>query len=185
MSRQVQLVLLCEDNQHEAFVRRFLAEMGWDNRSMRVVKAPGGRGSGEQYVRERFPVELEAQRSRHVNQALVVMMDGDNQGVGARLNQLDEACQGANIRRRTRDERVAVFIPTWNIETWLAYLDGAQVDEERFNYRRLDRERECQRHVEELARMCRARELRTPSPLSLDAACDEYRTLLERGGSSS
>lgn len=45
MSRRVQLVLLCEDNQHEAFARRFLNAMGWETRAMRVEKAPGGRGA--------------------------------------------------------------------------------------------------------------------------------------------
>jgi hypothetical protein len=182
MSRQVQLVLICEDNQHEAFVRRFLEGMGWDKRGMRVVKAPGGRGAGEQFVRLQFPAELRVQRSRPVNQAVVVMMDGDNHGAAARLDQLDQACLDAGIPKPTGHERVAVFIPTWNIETWLAYLGGSQVDERQSNYPRLDRQRDCQRHVDELVRMCQARRLREPSPPSLEAACAEYRARLEGGG---
>ena len=74
-----------------------------------------------------------------------------------------------------------VFIPTWNIETWFAYLDGATVDEARSDYPRLTRERECQRHVDALTGMCRAGALRQPSPPSLGRACDEYRTRLEGG----
>jgi len=57
-SRRVQIVLLCEDSQHEAFVRRFLVGMGWETRGMRVEKSPSAGGSAEQWVRIRFPKEL-------------------------------------------------------------------------------------------------------------------------------
>jgi hypothetical protein len=178
VSRRAQLVLLCEDKQHEAFARRFLNAMGWETRAMRVEKAPGGRGAGEQFVRERFPLELKAHRSRPVSQALVVMIDGDSDGVRARLHQLGQACRDAGVAERTEAERVAIIIPTWNIETWLAYLDGEQVGEDKPDYPRLARERDCQTHVEELVRMCRARELREPAPPSLATACDEYHARL-------
>ncbi len=178
MSRRVQLVLLCEDKQHEAFARRFLNAMGWETRALRVEKAPGGRGSGEQYIRERFPLELKAHRSRPVSQALVVLVDGDREGTVARLQQLDRACREAGVAVRAQDERVALFIPTWNVETWLAYLDGEAVDEGKPGYPRLARERDCQRHVADLAEMCRAGKLREPAPASLAAACDEYNTRL-------
>lgn len=75
---------------------------------------------------------------------------------------------------RTRSERVALLVLTWNIETWFAYLDGATVDEARGNYPRLPRERECQRHVDALVEMCRGGALRPPSPDSLNLACIEY-----------
>lgn len=110
------------------------------------------------------------------------MMDGDRYGVGGRLGQLDEACHAGGIDVRTPGERVAVFIPTWNVETWFAYLDSATVDEARPDYPRLPRERDCQRHVAALADMCRAGALRQPCPPSLDMACDEYRARLVEGG---
>ena len=176
--RQVQLVILCEDTQHEAFCRRFLKATGWSDRSIRVVKAPAQRGAAEQFVRRHFPTELQAHRSRHVDQALVVMIDGDNRGVRARLNELDAACRSAGIAERARNERVGVFVPTWNIETWLAYLNGDQVDEGRPDYPALARERDCQSHVSRLHQMCVAGRLRQPAPPSIMAACEEYRTRL-------
>jgi hypothetical protein len=179
LSRRVQVVLLCEDKQQEAFARRFLNATGWKTRAMRVEKAPAGRGAGEQFVRESFPRELKAHRSRPVNQALVVMMDGDADGPAARLQQLDKACREAGVAERASEEQVAVFIPTWNIETWLAYLNGGHADEGRSDYPRLASERECQSHVEKLVHMCRADKLREPSPPSLDAACREYRIRLK------
>lgn len=178
MSRRAQLVLLCEDKQHEAFARRFLKAMGWETRAMRVEKAPGGRGAGEQFVRERFSLELKAHRSRPVSQALVVVIDGDQQGVAERLHQLNQVCRDAGVAERADEERVAIIVPTWNIETWLAYLDGEPVEESRPDHPRLFRERDCQRHVEALVRMCKAGQLREPAPPSLEAACVEYRKRL-------
>ncbi|HEX4962009.1 MAG TPA: hypothetical protein VF173_14315 [Thermoanaerobaculia bacterium] len=184
MSRRVQLVLLCEDKQQEVFARRFLNAVGWETRAMRVEKAPPGRGAGEQFVRERFPRELKAHRSRPVSQALVVMMDGDAAGPAARLQQLGKVCREAGIAERAGDERVAVFIPTWNIETWLAYLEGRQVEEGRSDYPRLASERDCQRHVEALVQMCRTEKLREPAPSSLNAACSEYHARLASRGTA-
>ena len=96
MSRNVQIVLLCEDAQHESFGRRFLEKAGWTIRHIRVEKAPKGLGSAEQFVRKRFPDELEAYRRRkhRVSVALIVMMDGDNHGVDQRVDEPDTACRG-------------------------------------------------------------------------------------------
>jgi hypothetical protein len=154
--------------------------MGWDTRTIRVEKAPAGRGAGEQFVRERFPRELKAHRSRPVSQALVVMMDGDAGGVEIRLQQLAKACRDAGVTERAGHERVAFLIPTWNIETWLAYLDGEDVEEGKSDYPRLPQERECRRHVAALVQMCDAQKLREPSPESLQRACSEYRTRLQQ-----
>ena len=99
-------------------------------------------------------------------------------GVGGRLTELDAACRSAGVAERARNERVGVFVPTWNIETWLAYLDGDQVNEGRPDYPALPRERDCQLHVQVLHEMCIARDLREPTPPSLIAACEEYRTRL-------
>jgi len=179
MSRHVQLVLLCEDQQHEVFARRFLRSAGWDMRRLRVEKAP--HGSAEQFVRERFPIELSAYRSKRnqVGQAVIVLIDGDDKGVAARLQQLAEACRAKGVETRQNDERVGVFVPTWNIETWLAYLNDETVDESRKDYPRLARRRDCQRHVDRLHQMCDQDALRQPCPSSLDSACKEYRQRLK------
>ena len=177
MSRNVQVVLLCEDTQHETFGRRFLKRMGWSNHQLRVLKAPGGRGSAEQFVRERFPEELEEHRRRRsrVSVALIVMLDGDDRGVHQRIAELDDACRRRNIPCRDPVEHVLVFVPTWRIETWFAYLGGETVAEEKRDYPRLPRPRDCQPHVDRLAAMCRSEELREPVPSSLAVACTEYR----------
>jgi hypothetical protein len=182
MSRRARIVLVCEDSQHEAFARRFLARKGWDRGSIRVEKLPGPRGSGEQFVRERFPTELRAIRSGHVDRSLVVMIDGDKDGLTRRLSQLADACRAVGVDPRAPDDRVAVLVPTWRIETWLAYLDGDAVDESRQDYPRLSRARDCRRHVDALVQMCEAGGLRAPAPPSLEAACREFNSFVRVAG---
>lgn len=180
MSRNVNVVILCEDRQHEAFARRFLARMGRSNRVQRVLISPKGRGSGEQFVRERFAEELIYYRERQhrVQQALVVLIDADKRAVAVRVSQVEGAALAAGVQPREASERVAIFVSARNIETWFAYLNGQTVSE-REKYPRLRRERDCRRHVDVLWEMCQTGELRQPSPPSLDAACEEYRTRLQ------
>jgi len=180
MNRNVQIVLLCEDRQHEVFARRFLEKRGWSTRRLRVENAPPGQGSAEAFVRNRFPKELAAYRARchRVAQCLVVVVDGDSKGVDGRLVELKRACETGGLKVPQPGERVAIFVPAWNIETWLAYLEGETVDECRADYPRLRRARDCRRHADQLHRMCQQGKLRPPSPRSLNAACEEFRLRL-------
>ena len=182
MTRNVQLIVLCEDIQHRTFIGRFLKDRGWKTRGIRWEVSPAGRGSAEQFVRRRFPKELQGYRSRrtHIDQGLVVMLDGDAVGLERRLHSLDESCRECGVKPRRDDDRVAVFVPTWNIETWLAYLSGQAVDEAESDYPKLERPRDCQRHVDTLVEMCRAGALREPAPSALQAARREYRERLAR-----
>ena len=136
-----------------------------------------GKGSAEQYVRNRFPKELAEHRRRSVSQVLIVMLDGDKRGIRGRMAELDDACKNVKMEHRGSKEQVIVLIPTWCIETWLAYLEGETVDETRRDYRRLKRSGDCRPHVNTLVEMCQKNQLRQPSPPSLAAACNEYRRL--------
>ena len=180
MSRNVNIVILCEDRQHEAFARRFLAQAGKSYRILRVEVSPRGRGSGEQFVRERFAKELAYYRARQhrVEQALIVVIDADRRAVAERVEQVDAAAVEGNQERRRPNERVAVFVPARNIETWIAYLDGQSVNENDI-YPRLHRERDCQPHVDRLREMCQQGALRQPAPSALEAACNEYRLRIQ------
>jgi len=171
--RRVQLQIVCEDNQHEAFLRRFFEAAGWEPRAIRVDRAPGGRGAGEQFVREFFGRVVRSVRSGHVETYVVAMIDADTGTVAEHVEQLDARL----APRRTRDERVAVFVPRRSIETWLAYLGGEDVDET-IEYPRATRERECAPLVRLLKEMCDRSELRRPAPDSLLRACDEWRSRL-------
>lgn len=171
----VQLVLLCEDEQTACFMRRFLKRRRWKSHDIREVIAPKGKGSGEQWVREQFPVELAAVRAR-ADAALVVGTDADTMSVEDRIASLRQHCNEAGVSPPKPGERVLMIVPRRNIETWFAYLRGTEVDEDR-NYPRLATESECREDVRVLDDMCQKASLRQPAPPSLTAACLEYSKL--------
>lgn len=179
MSRTVNMVILCEDRQHEAFARRFLNKAGIVTRSLHVQISPAGRGAAEQFVRRQYAKELRFYRARshRVQQALLVMIDADGQPVADRISQVEREAAASDGARRD-GERVAIVVPARNIETWFAYLDGNNVNETD-RYPRLERPRDCQHHVDALWQMCRQNSLRQPAPPSLEAACIEYNSRLQ------
>ena len=176
MSRNVRIVLLCEDKQHKAFVSRFIEKMGWIPRDLKPVVSPNGRGSAEQFVRKQFPKYLQALRAkRGERKYLIVMVDGDATSVAARKASLNDACGDHGMASLNDADNVLICVPTWNIETWLAYLDGDTVNETKKDYRRLPKESECAPMVNTLVDMCREGTLRTPAPASLEDTCISYR----------
>lgn len=180
MSRNVRIILLCEDSQHESFVRQFLDSSGWNLRDIRVEKSPQGRGSAEQFVREQFPKELRAIRSKRGERVwLIVMIDGDDKGVAARRASLNEACEARGIPACGEADNVLICVPTWNIETWFAFLAGEDVEESRSDYPRLPRVRDCAAHAERLVEVCRGQSTSRPVPPSLEDTCAQYQRLFK------
>lgn len=152
--------------------------MGWNLRDFRVEKAPTAKGAADNFVCQRFPDELQALRSKGGEKAyLVVMLDGDAQGVTQRKASLNVNCSDREIDPPADSDQVLVAVPTWNIETWLAYLRGMTVDESESGYPRLNRPRDCRTLVKGLVTMCRERVLRYPPPPSLENTCIQYRRL--------
>ena len=178
--RRVKYILVCEDQQHATFVRQFLnkARLVTYPDQLRVECSPTGRGAADRFVQETYVTELDAGRRTHVATTLLVLTDGDAVGVNGRLHRLDDACKRQRVAVRSPADSVAVFVPTWNIETWLAYLDDQTVDESRKDYPRLAKPGDCQKHVRVLVEMCQRGELRPPAPESLQLACEEYGTRL-------
>lgn len=109
------------------------------------------------------------------------MLDGDERGAAARLIELENACRATGVPVRFPEEGVLVVVPTWRIETWLAYLEGATVDESKRDYPRLRLPRDCARHVNKLVDMCRSKELRRPAPESLVVSCGDYERWVASG----
>ncbi len=172
--RKVSLLLICEDQQQETFVRRFLIQSGWKSHQIRVKINPKGQGSGEQWVRRAYAQEVKILRSKNYNsKGLIVVIDQDSNSLN-REEQLQQALREAYLAERGNVEKIAHFIPARNIETWLAYLAGNDVDETTA-YSRLEKASDCQHQVLELKRMCEAQALRQPAPPSLARACEEFR----------
>jgi hypothetical protein len=174
----VQVVILCEDQQQECFIRRFLILRKCDPHRFYVKKPGAGHGSAEQFVREEFPRELRAYRSRssYCSTCLIVGTDADKLSVEERVKSLMKACTEGGIPLREEGEQVCFAVPKRNIETWLAYLRGESVDEQT-EYRKYDCPSDCQQDVEHLDEMCRQRKFRPDPPPSLSHACEEFKRL--------
>ncbi len=172
------MVILCEDRQQEVLARHFLTACGISRKRIRSVIAPKGLGSGEHYVRERYPDEVQGYRQKcnHLNIALVVMIDADTHSVKARFDQLEDCLIEKRLPGRGPDERIGIFVPRRNIETWIHYLQGAEVNEVDV-YPRLPKESDCKPLAHELAQR-RSQPLPDNAPDSLKTACDELARIL-------
>ena len=175
---RVKIVLLCEDLQLATFMRRFLKRRGWQPHEIREEIAPPGQGSGEQWVRERYPHELTAVRARprSVKVILAVGTDADTLSVAERITTLDQVCLLHQIQPRSPQEPVLMIVPKRNIETWFAYLRGTSVNE-KDGYPRYSNEADCRDDVRVLDEMCQVQRLRAPEPPSLQMACAEFQRM--------
>ncbi|MGP0063842.1 MAG: hypothetical protein ACLQGP_09620 [Isosphaeraceae bacterium] len=126
----VRFTILVEDRALERFVRHCLLELGAYPKEIRVLPFPAGRGSGKQWIDREYPIQVRAYRRRAFeNIALVVGTDADEQAVQQRAQRLADTLRDAGCVERTVQERIAIWIPKWNIETWLLFLKGEDVHE--------------------------------------------------------
>ena len=126
MSKPSQVIVLTEDRRQQTFVRRYLERANYSYHQIQLEPLPAGRGSGEQWVRQRYAKNVEAYRARAARAAtaLVVVIDADTRTVSHRIGQLRESAV------RGTDEKISHLIPKRNIETWILCLRGNAVDEE-------------------------------------------------------
>ena len=121
---RLRIEVLCEDSEHEAFARCFFDRLhGVDSRRMHFLKAPKGQGAASQWVVKQFE-ELARRAGAKRHQArlgFLAVVDGDNVGSSKRKANLL-----ADVPRAPGD-RIAIWAPTWEIETWVLWLTGAQV----------------------------------------------------------
>ncbi len=176
--KQTQIVILCEDRQQELFARKYFEARGINRRKITPIICPSGKQSGEQYVRERYTEEVKTfRRKQRENRALVVVIDADTQSVTNRLKQLDQQLETDNQPQRMHHERIAIFVPKRNIETWIAFASGEAVDETML-CRKLERESNCISHVQHLANELCPRGLPEKAPESRHTACNELKRIL-------
>jgi hypothetical protein len=129
-NRRIRLV--CEDRLTERFLSKICQRQ--QITVLRVDTAPYGRGDASAWVRRKYLESVKLHRSKNYqkNLCLLVAIDGDNKGVSARQLELAQELANAGVEARKPDELIAVFVPTWSIETWLASLvEGDASDESR------------------------------------------------------
>jgi hypothetical protein len=135
MAKPSLVVALVEDGRHQNLIRAYLKRDGLDGHSVRFLKSPHARGSGEQWVREHFPLEVNAYRLRQARAEtrLIVVIDADNRTVQKRFSQLDDALKSEKIAPvNLKTERIVRLVPRRNVETWLLFLserNNTRVDE--------------------------------------------------------
>ncbi|AFZ24350.1 hypothetical protein Cylst_2111 [Cylindrospermum stagnale PCC 7417] len=174
--RRLQITILCEDRQQEVFVRYFLKKRGFTGNIKPIICL---QGAGEQLVRDNYPKEVKAYRSKnYLSGMLVVLIDADNGTVENRLRQLNNALIEDSQEPRQPNERIAIFVPKRNIETWVHYLQGETVNETDAYTKFRENEAICKPGVEQLATQCSQGNLDVNTPPSLQAACGELQRLL-------
>jgi hypothetical protein len=148
-NRYSQIIILCEDRQHEVFIRHYLKKRHHiTERQIRVMICPQGGGAGEQYVRREYPIQVKILRQKqHLSKALIAMIDADTQTVAERLNQLRPIPLDS--------EKIVRLVPKRNIETWIYYLnDNKQSTNETDIYPKLVKESACKPGVEKWVKIC-------------------------------
>lgn len=130
MSREkLRVEILCEDRMQEQFLESLCKRRGWV--VVRRHVAPRGTGAASAWVLERFPHLARPYHRPPPRRALLVAVDGDNQGPLRRRGQLDEKAltrgQSGSVQGA---KAIGTLVPTWSIETWhLFFLTGAVVPE--------------------------------------------------------
>ena len=136
-------ILLCEDKQHLMLITKTLKRYGWNTTEDKFIARLAGRKDAKQHVRRNYPKYLKAFRadSNKKSVALLVVIDGDKVGYEQRIQELRKSCIDdkreaiERIADRKPGERVAVFVPTRCIETWIYYLADIPVQNGQVNER--------------------------------------------------
>ena len=128
MSNRVDIALLCEDESHEQFIKRFLR---LKSRSYRRVfpsgyksRETGGARPNNAFVLERATTEIAAARKVPPKRALILMIDGDARGFASRCGEIAANLKAANMLPLNSTERIALIVPCRNIETWIHHFAG-------------------------------------------------------------
>lgn len=125
-SSQARIEVWCEDHAQERFARALLTgHFGLDRRRITFHIAPSGQGSASQWVSLKYRDALRLARVKRHQQRLgfLVIVDGDNVGRIERMR----ALAGAPDVRPDAD-RIAIWVPTWSIETWIMWLAKEPVE---------------------------------------------------------
>ena len=135
--RQLRGVVLAEDKRTERFFRELLKKLGFAPTRFRFETAPKGKGAGDAWVQQRYPKEVQALRSNNYQRGLrlITILDGDHWGHEGRKQQLDSVLRALNLQKRQTLEKIAIPVPTRNIETWLLALLGEEGLDEATDYK--------------------------------------------------
>jgi len=130
--KKFQFTVLCEDTRHGHFIDGYLRRK-YPNKRVYLIISPKGKGSGEQYVRERFAKEVDEHRKR--GKVLIVVTDADNYTFDEHLQTLNQTLTKNLYKQLSKDDKIIVLIPARNIETWFRYADNPEDCNENKDYK--------------------------------------------------
>lgn len=139
MPNKLRCLLLCEDKGHEQLFRPIL-EKRFGRHRVRVAARRGKEG-GFTFVLSRLKVAVGFLR-QHSGEAvgLLVAVDADDAGFQRRYEDIKKAFRKEGLDGKSL-ERVAICIPSRNVETWALWLCGFRdLDEHRDFKSRFERE---------------------------------------------
>lgn len=174
------IIILCEDNDQEYFIRRILKIFGVGNREMNFQIKGKGAGAGDSAVIRSFPSELkywESRKNHSKSNILIAIFDADVIGVDQKINLLRKEL---NDRALPDEDGVGVFIPARNIESWLHFLTGAAVDEKVDYKKKHSKIEKCLSEIKAFAQKCKTRQKMDNMPPSLAVACKEFEKIRDR-----
>ena len=174
LSKEYQYIVLCEDAQMKSFITGFLKIHGIGERSVRVRNYPAGKGCGEAFVKKEYDKEVRYLQSKSYNRlTLVVCSDADKYTCDERIGFIEEETR-KRIGRNRDKEKIIMWIPKREIETWICFLNGEDVDEEQ-DFRHSGKPQKCRKQAQKMAEYCQDQiELDTRSVPSLMMAKKEY-----------
>jgi len=129
--KRYEIWILCEDKEHYYFIRGFFSYLGVDNRKFKLVnELPDGNGSGEQFVRDKFPKALRKYARHPERKLLVVVQDVDQEDRDSvkMANTLNIAAQNYDIGSIKGSDKLLLIFPKRNIETWFEWLNSNKRD---------------------------------------------------------
>jgi hypothetical protein len=126
-----EVTILCEDIDQERFIRQYLICRGLEEHKIKDYGNPKGREikNNNALIVKHYPNLMKSHRRRkYRNLAVVVMIDADEDSVSDKMRSLhkalDEAAGNLNKDTRLPNEKVAIFVPARNIETWFSYINN-------------------------------------------------------------
>lgn len=137
MPRITEIVVLCEDQNHELFTRRLLEKLGERfRRTPRFLKTTSG--SGRQFVEKQFPLEFQAylKRKQKMQIALIVLIDCDTLTFDATRKQLRESLDPDHRQAFDQTDCLLLLLPKRAVETWIDFAHTELPVDEDFRKKR-------------------------------------------------
>ncbi len=174
LSNKYQYYILCEDAQMDSFINSFLKCNNINTRKRYTIPIPAGEGSGEAFVRSHLPREVRMLHvKKYINIVVIACTDADKLTVADREQKLVDQVKKEMPKWDYTNEMLLIWIPKREIETWIEYFKGGEVDEE-MDFKHDGNPSSCKEEAEKMFFYCSSQEQYTDVLPSLINAKKEF-----------